>query len=73
MVLKLSGAQVDAMRTRLIKEIEQLEKVIASSRKQLGSEAFVSKAPAHVIDGIKAKMADYEAQVAKSQESLRAL
>ncbi len=73
MVLKLSGAQVDAMRTRLMKEIEQLEKVIASSRKQLGSEAFVSKAPAHVIDGIKAKMADYEAQVAKSQESLQAL
>jgi valyl-tRNA synthetase len=59
MVLKLSGAQVDAMRTRLMKEIEQLEKVIASSRKQLSSEAFVSKAPAHVIDGIKSIEAKY--------------
>jgi valyl-tRNA synthetase len=72
-VLKLSGAQVDAMRQRLTKEIEQLTKVIGSSHRQLGSEAFVAKAPAHVIDGIRAKLADYEAQLAKSQESLQAL
>ena len=72
-VLKLSGSQVDAMRQRLVKEIEQLTKVIDSSHRQLGSEAFVSKAPAHVIDGIRAKLADYEAQLAKSHESMKAL
>jgi len=72
-VLKLSGAQADAMRTRLRKEIEQLGKVIDSSKKQLGSEVFVSKAPAHVIDGIRAKLGEYEAQLAKSVEALRAL
>jgi valyl-tRNA synthetase len=72
-VLKLSGSQVDAMRQRLTKEIEQLTKVIDSSHRQLNSEAFVAKAPAHVIDGIRAKLADYEAQLAKSHESMRAL
>jgi valyl-tRNA synthetase len=72
-VLKLSGAQADAMRQRLTKEIEQLGKVIASSRKQLGSEAFVSKAPKHVIDGIRARLADYEAQLERCQASLAQL
>ncbi|MBN9659700.1 MAG: valine--tRNA ligase [Acidobacteria bacterium] len=70
MVLKLSGAQVDAVRGRLVKEIDQLQKVIQNSQKQLGSEAFVAKAPAHVIDGIRSKLAEYEAQLAKSQAAL---
>jgi valyl-tRNA synthetase len=61
------------MRTRLRKEIEQLDKVIASSQRQLGSEAFTSKAPPHVIEGIRTKLADYEAQRAKSQQALATL
>lgn len=71
--LRLSGAQADAMRQRLLKEIEQLEKVIASSRKQLGSEAFVAKAPAQVVESIRTKLADYEAQLEKSQAALAGL
>jgi len=61
------------MKQRLQKEIEQLTKVIESSRKQLSSEAFVAKAPAHVIDGIRAKLADYEAQREKSVSTLASL
>jgi valyl-tRNA synthetase len=72
-VLRLGGAQAEIMRTRLRKEIEQLDKVIASSQRQLGSEAFTSKAPPHVIEGIRTKLADYEAQRAKSQEALATL
>jgi valyl-tRNA synthetase len=71
--LQLSGAQAGAMRQRLAKEIEQLEKVIASSRKQLGSEAFTAKAPAHVVESIRAKLAEYEAQWEKSRAALAAL
>jgi valyl-tRNA synthetase len=71
--LKLSGSQAGAMRQRLVKEIEQLEKVIASSRKQLGSETFVSKAPPHIVESIRAKLADYEAQLDKSRAALTAL
>ncbi len=71
--LKLSGAQAGAMRQRLVKEIEQLEKVIASSKKQLGSEAFTAKAPAHVVESIRSKLSEYEAQLEKSQAALSGL
>ena len=71
--LKLGGAQADLLRQRLRKEIDQLSKVIESSRRQLSSEAFVAKAPAHVIEGIRSKLADYEAQLEKSQASLAVL
>src|SRR5579863_7155417 len=46
-------------RERLIKENEQLEKVIANSHRQLSNESFVAKAPAHVIEGMRAKLAEY--------------
>jgi valyl-tRNA synthetase len=72
-LLKMGGAQADAMRSRLQKEIEQLTKVIDSSRRQLGSETFVAKAPPQVVEGLRAKLADYEAQLAKSHQSLAAL
>jgi len=55
---------------RLRKENEQLEKVIANSLRQLGNESFVAKAPAHVIDGMRAKLAEYQAQLAKNQAAL---
>ncbi len=71
--LTLSGAQVEAIRQRVSKRIGELEKVIASSTKQLSSEAFVSKAPAHVIDGIKEKLANYESELAQQQAALTEL
>ncbi len=55
---------------RLEKENEQLEKVIANSHRQLTNESFVAKAPAHVIDGMRAKLAEYEAQLAKNRTAL---
>jgi valyl-tRNA synthetase len=55
---------------RLRKDNEQLEKVIANSIRQLENEAFVSKAPAKVIDGMRTKLAEYEAQLAKNKAAL---
>ena len=55
---------------RLRKENEQLEKVIANSKRQLESEDFVRKAPARVVDSIRLKLADYEAQLAKNRAAL---
>jgi valyl-tRNA synthetase len=60
----------DEQKDRLKKDNEQLEKVIANSLRQLGNESFVSKAPAHVIDGMRAKLAEYQAQLAKNQAAL---
>jgi valyl-tRNA synthetase len=54
-----------AQRKRLDKEREQLDRNIANSRRQLADEVFLSKAPAKVVDSIRAKLADYEAQLAK--------
>ena len=69
-VLKLSGAQADAMKIRLQKEIEQLTKVVENTRRQLSNEKFTAKAPAHVIDEMKTKLADYETQIERSRAAL---
>jgi valyl-tRNA synthetase len=64
-----AGASED-QRDRLRKENEQLEKVIANSNRQLANESFVAKAPAHIIGGMRAKLAEYEAQIAKNNAAL---
>ena len=65
-MLNVPHAQVAAQRKRLEKEKEQLEKNIANSKRQLGDETFLSRAPAHVVESIRTKLAEYEAQLAKS-------
>jgi valyl-tRNA synthetase len=69
-VLKLSGAQADAMKVRLQKEIEQLTKVVENTRRQLNNEKFTAKAPAHVIEEMRTKLADYETQIERSRAAL---
>jgi valyl-tRNA synthetase len=60
------------MRERLGKDNDQLEKVIANSKRQLENENFVSKAPAKVIETLRAKLGEYEAQLAKNKSVLGA-
>jgi valyl-tRNA synthetase len=66
-------AQTGAHRTRLEKEKEQLEKVIANSRRQLSDEKFMSKAPPKVVDSIRQKLGEYDAQLTKINTSLDGL
>ncbi len=73
LVLDLPQVQVAAQRKRLEKEREQLVKNIANSRRQLGDETFLSRAPAHVVETIRQKLADYEAQLGKVQSALDGL
>jgi valyl-tRNA synthetase len=70
LVLDLPEAQVEAQRTRNLKEKEQLEKVIANSERQLGDETFRSKAPQKVVDGILLKLAGYRTQLEKINKAL---
>ena len=65
LVLQLPTAQGEAQRKRLEKEREQLLKIIENSRRQLNDQTFLSKAPPTVIEGIRKKLADYEAQLRK--------
>jgi valyl-tRNA synthetase len=68
--LKVPPANLAEQRKRLEKEREQLEKNIANSNRQLGDEKFLSRAPGHVIESLKTKLADYETQLAKVRKAL---
>ena len=72
LVLTVPAAQLEAQRKRLEKEREQLEKNIANSHRQLTDEKFLGRAPAHVVDSIRAKLTEYEAQLEKVKRALEA-
>jgi valyl-tRNA synthetase len=62
LALRLPKAQEDAQRKRDAKEIEQLDKNIANIERQLQDEKFLGRAPAHVIESLRQKLAEYKAQ-----------
>jgi valyl-tRNA synthetase len=62
LVLEVPAAQQEAQQKRIDKEIEQLDKNIASLERQLSDEKFLGKAPAHVVDGMRKKLDDYREQ-----------
>jgi len=70
LVLRLPAAQAAAQRKRLEKQIEQLDKLIAGSRRQLEDQEFLSRAPEAVVASIRRKLADYETQLAKCRTAL---
>jgi valyl-tRNA synthetase len=57
---------------KIKKEIAELERVIANSQRQLSNEAFLAKAPEKVVAGMRAKQAEYEAELAKLRAKLAA-
>jgi valyl-tRNA synthetase len=73
LTLRVPAAQVEAQRSRLMKEIQQLDKVIANSRRQLSDETFLSRAPENVVRGLGEKLAEYEAQLSRSRSALDGL
>jgi valyl-tRNA synthetase len=40
-------------RERLTKELDKIEKQLASAQARLGNEQFLSKAPPHVVEGLR--------------------
>jgi valyl-tRNA synthetase len=68
LMLRLPSAA--PQKERLEKENEQLEKLIANSARQLESKEFLKKAPEKVVASIRAKKAEYEAQLAKNRAAL---
>jgi valyl-tRNA synthetase len=49
---------VAAERERLTKELEKIEKQLAGAQTRLGDEQFLSKAPAHVVEGLRKQVED---------------
>jgi valyl-tRNA synthetase len=64
--------QIDlaAERERLTKELAKLEKRMAAEEKQLGNEAYISKAPAHIVDGLRKQHEETKILYAKIKAAL---
>ncbi|MER7342062.1 valine--tRNA ligase [Streptomyces sp. NPDC000075] len=72
--LDLSGTiDVAAERARLSKDLGAAEKEKQQAEAKLGNEAFLAKAPDHVVDKIKGRLAKAEADIARIQSQLDAL
>ena len=59
-----------AEEARLAKGVLKLEKELAQSRKKLGNQGFLAKAPAEVVAKEKAKVAEAESKLARLTENL---
>jgi valyl-tRNA synthetase len=64
---------VAAERDRLTKELEKLTQELARGTAQLNNEAFLSKAPAKVVEGLKTRKAEVEMLVQKANDALAEL
>jgi valyl-tRNA synthetase len=58
---------------RIQKELQRLEKDIASKERQLGDGTFRGKAPAHIVQGMEAALAERKIEHQKLAERLRQL
>ena len=68
--LVLEMPRAEGQREKLLKENEQLEKLIANQERQLSNEDFISKAPEKVVAGMRQKLAEYKAQLRKNLDAL---
>jgi valyl-tRNA synthetase len=64
---------VAAERERLTKELERLEKELASGKSRLENEQFRSNAPAPVVDGVRKRVQELEILVAQIRKRLEEL
>ncbi|MBS1820679.1 MAG: valine--tRNA ligase [Acidobacteria bacterium] len=64
---------VAAERERLTKDLAKLEKGLAAAEKQLGNEAFMAKAPAHIVEGLRKQSAETAMLYEKAKAALNAL
>ncbi len=72
--LDLSGAiDVEAERKRLGKDLAVAEKELAQTGAKLSNEAFLAKAPDHVVDKIRGRKAAAEADIARLKQQLERL
>jgi valyl-tRNA synthetase len=62
-----------AEKIRLSKELESIAKHIAGTQSRLSNEAFVSKAPPAVLEGVRKQLADQQAKQAELERLLAAL
>ena len=55
---------------RLQKELDVVEREMENKRRQLGNDAFLQKAPPHVVEGLRKRLAELEALQEKIRRAL---
>ena len=73
LALQLPEAQTRALKQKLEKQREQLQKAAAGARGQLANEKFLAKAPARVVAAIREKLTDCESQIERIRNTLAGL
>jgi valyl-tRNA synthetase len=68
-----NGASNPESRARILKEIATLERNIENSERQLGDPTFLSRAPEKVVLSLRAKVVEYQNQLAKNKKLLEGL
>ena len=63
----------DAEKLKLLKRREELGKFLAGNRAKLSNETFVSKAPTHIVQGLKDQTAQQEQELAAVEKGLAEL
>jgi len=64
---------VAAERERLTKELKKAEAQLANLERQLANEQFLSKAPAHVVEGMRKQVAELKLLIEKIKKALENL
>jgi valyl-tRNA synthetase len=64
---------VAAERERLQKELGKMESELAGKERQLANQAFIGKAPAEVVDGMRKRAAELEVLIQKNRQALKEL
>jgi valyl-tRNA synthetase len=72
-VLYKKEIDVAAEQERLTKELAKYEKELQSKQTQLCNEAFLAKAPASVVDGLRARAAELKVLIEKTRQTLSEL
>ena len=62
-----------ALRSKLEKQLSQLDKAARGARGRLGNETFLAKAPEHVVSSLHSKLGDYESQIDRIRATLAGL
>ena len=74
-VAVLYERQIDipAERERLTKDLAKFEKGLEAANRQLGNQAFMAKAPAHIVEGLRKQHAETRILYDKTKSALDAL
>jgi len=72
-ILYKKQIDVSAERERLTKELSKFEKEMESKQSQLQNQGFLAKAPAKVVDGLRARAEELTVLIEKARTSLESL